>query len=267
MVAVPLVAIFPSLARNLESCGDCVMNMRWACTWPVLTALAVTGIILPARGQVPAPVGYPPSAMMPQGPAAFDSAMLAAMQAAPPAGAYAPAAMYMPAAAFPSSAMQPAPYMMQAAGPIGPPDVNGAYGYMPTDYAAQAYAQQGFAPPGYGPSPYGPAGYGPQGFGPQAFGPDPYVQQAGFGGPMYDVAPGPGGACGYCGGNGCDMCRGGIFGHGRHGGDAAWCPNGLLGDCLGIIAPYPDGGCAAPRWFDFAVDYMMLKRDDTGRNT
>ena len=26
------------------------------------------------------------------------------------------------------------------------------------------------------------------------------------------------------------------------------------------------GSCAAPRWFDFAVDYMMLKRDNTGFN-
>jgi hypothetical protein len=43
-------------------------------------------------------------------------------------------------------------------------------------------------------------------------------------------------------------------------------PNGLLGDVLGLIAPYPDGGCAAPRWYDFAVDYMMLKRDNTGRS-
>jgi len=40
----------------------------------------------------------------------------------------------------------------------------------------------------------------------------------------------------------------------------------LLGDVLGLVCPYPDGGCAAPRWYDFAVDYMMLKRDTTGRS-
>jgi hypothetical protein len=73
------------------------------------------------------------------------------------------------------------------------------------------------------------------------------------------------GSCPYCGGNGCPQCggHGGIFGH--HGGGAGL-HNGLLGDVLGMVAPYPDGGCAAVRWFDFAVDYMMLKRDDTGRN-
>ena len=42
--------------------------------------------------------------------------------------------------------------------------------------------------------------------------------------------------------------------------------NGLLGDVLGIIAPYPDGGCAAPRWYDFEVGVMTMKRDNSGRN-
>src|SRR5439155_6196939 len=53
---------------------------------------------------------------------------------------------------------------------------------------------------------------------------------------------------------------------GRHGGHGSWLPNGLLGDVLGLVTPYPDGGCAAVRWFDFAVDYMALRRDNTGRN-
>jgi len=76
------------------------------------------------------------------------------------------------------------------------------------------------------------------------------------------------GGCPYCGGQGCQQCGagGGIFGHGNHHGDGTWLPNGLLGDVLGLVAPYPDGGCAAVRWYDFAVDYMMLKRDNTGRN-
>jgi Putative beta barrel porin-7 (BBP7) len=42
--------------------------------------------------------------------------------------------------------------------------------------------------------------------------------------------------------------------------------NGLLGDVLGICLPYADGGCAAPRWYDFEVGLMVLKRENTGRN-
>lgn len=61
-----------------------------------------------------------------------------------------------------------------------------------------------------------------------------------------------GGACEACGGMGCEHCGGGLH-------------NGLLGDVLGLIGPYPDGGCAAVRWFDINVDFMFLKRDDTGR--
>jgi hypothetical protein len=72
-------------------------------------------------------------------------------------------------------------------------------------------------------------------------------------GPM----PGAGGACEFCGGQGCPQCAGG---------EGSCLPNGLLGDCLGLVCPYPDGGCAAPRWFDFAADWMMLKRDNVGRN-
>jgi hypothetical protein len=58
--------------------------------------------------------------------------------------------------------------------------------------------------------------------------------------------------CPYCGGAGCDHC----MGH-----------HGLLGDVLGIVGPYPDGGCGAVRWYDLAIDYMLLKRDGTGRFT
>jgi putative beta barrel porin BBP7 len=61
------------------------------------------------------------------------------------------------------------------------------------------------------------------------------------------------GGCQHCGGMGCDACGGGL-GHGS-----------LLGDVFGCIAPYPDGGCAAVRWYDFAVDYMALRREDAGR--
>jgi hypothetical protein len=42
--------------------------------------------------------------------------------------------------------------------------------------------------------------------------------------------------------------------------------NGLLGDILGIVAPYPDGGCAAPRWYDVEVGVVTFKRDNAGQN-
>jgi len=87
----------------------------------------------------------------------------------------------------------------------------------------------------------------------------------GQGGAMYGDQGGMGGPCPYCGGQGCQQCgHGGLLGH--HFGNGTGLPNGLLGDVLGLVAPYPDGGCAAVRWFDFAVDYMMLKRDNTGRS-
>jgi hypothetical protein len=143
------------------------------------------------------------------------------------------------------------------------PDVYGAYGYVPAGGMA----------PGYGPPPdYGQGGYDQSGAPPMMPG---YDSGYGMGGPM-PAGPmgmpgygGPGmGGCEMCGGYGCDACRGGFFGlfHGRHNGHGSLFPNGLLGDVLGLVAPYPDGGCAAPRWFDFAVDYMALKRDNAGRS-
>jgi len=151
--------------------------------------------------------------------------------------------------------------------PMGPaPDVNGSYGYAQPEMAAPGYGPQGYGPQG------GPQGYGPQGGGGMPMAPlyaDPgYGGQPGYGGGMYDGQAGMDGGCPYCGGQGCDMCGGAMLGHGGlfHHGDGTHLPNGLLGDVLGLVAPYPDGGCAAVRWFDFAVDYMMLKRDNTGRN-
>jgi hypothetical protein len=145
------------------------------------------------------------------------------------------AAMYGPAAMYPQG-MQPAGYAPtpaaiqgQTPGPFPgavSPDVNGSYGYMPMDSGGMNY---------------GPEGYG--------------------GAPAYDQS---GYAGGYSGGQGCENCGPwGLPGSEINGQCLA---NGLLGDCLGLIAPYPDGGCAAPRWYDFAVDYMMLKRDNPGRS-
>jgi hypothetical protein len=171
----------------------------------------------------------------------------------PPPGIYPPGTAFVPAGALSQAAMyqQPAyypPQMMQAAAYLGgpgggapmmggpTPDVYGSYGYMPSDMGSGGA-------PGYG---------------------QPMYDQ-GYGGDMYGGG-GMGGPCPYCGGQGCQNCgAGGLFGHGGHHGDGTWLPNGLLGDVLGLVAPYPDGGCAAVRWYDFAVDYMMLKRDNTGR--
>jgi len=191
-----------------------------------------------------------------------DPAAMAAMQAQAYQAQMYQAQMYQAAAAqqamygqgmYPPG-MQPAAYTQgpgsvlvqpQTPGPFpgGPAaDVNGAYGYMPSD-GGGAYGQAG---------PLGPNGYAPEGYGGGAY------DQSGYaGGPQ-------GGGYPY-GGQGCDNCNGawGIPGSDVNG---QMLPNGLLGDVLGLIAPYPDGGCAAPRWYDFAVDYMMLKRDNTGRS-
>jgi len=76
-----------------------------------------------------------------------------------------------------------------------------------------------------------------------------------MGSPSDAYMPGMGGdGCPYCGGQGCSHCG---FGHGfGHGGPLSH----LLG-----IGPYSDGGCCAPRWYDVAVDYMQLTRDDVDR--
>jgi hypothetical protein len=58
------------------------------------------------------------------------------------------------------------------------------------------------------------------------------------------------GMCPHCRGLGCLHCQG---------------RGGLLGDVLGFGGPYDDGGCCAPRWFDFSLDYMLLTRDNVDR--
>src|SRR5436190_13327519 len=284
------------------------MNMRWAWTLPVLSAVATMAVTRPAwaQGGAAAPWGGAPTAMAPM---AYDPAMLAAMQAqvygqppaasqptgmplmgpqamVPPQGMYAPTAAYPQAAMFPQGVQQAA-YMAGPAPPGGPtPDVYGSYGVMPAQYA-QPSGPPGYGAPGNGAPGYGPPGYGVPGYGAPGYGQpmsQPFDQQGygGYGGPMGGPMGGQmggpmdgqmggpmggpmgGGDCPYCGGQGCQQCGGG---HGHHGADGTWLPNGLLGDCLGLVAPYPDGGCAAPRWYDFAVDYMMLKRDNPGRRT
>jgi hypothetical protein len=200
-----------------------------------------------------------------------------------------PSTMYMPTAAYPAGGSYAPPgygsMPMQAAYMGGPggggapaqmpgplpgamtPDAYGAYGNVPMTYGPQGYGAPPLGPQGYAEQPaydtqmYGGGPGGPMGGMPG--GPMGGMQ----GGPMGGGMPGgPDGGCPYCGGQGCEACGAGGAGgrHGHHGG-GLW-PNGLLGDVLGLVAPYPDGGCGAVRWYDVAVDYMMLKRDDTGRN-
>jgi hypothetical protein len=109
----------------------------------------------------------------------------------------------------------------------------------------------GGPPPGMmgGPG-MGPA-MGPGMMGPGMMGPSPG---------MYDPdAMGGAGMMGPGDGMGCPPGMDGGMG-GRPG-----C-NGLLGDILGIALPYADGGCAAPRWYDFEIGVITLKRNDAGRN-
>ena len=149
-----------------------------------------------------------------------------------------------------------APAAARAQGPMGypggmpmMPQVQGYMPVMPAGYMGpggapailpDAYGAYGSAPDGAGMA--GPMGGGPMGGGGSPMGPD-LIYGDGMGG------------CPQCGGAGCGACGmgGGVF-HGT-----------LLGDVFGCIAPYPDGGCAAVRWYDVAVDYMALKREDAGR--
>ena len=140
--------------------------------------------------------------------------------------------------------------------------------------ATSAARGQGYAPGGYAPAPYGvmpaagPGGamYGHPGmmagyYGPEAGGsvlaPGQAMPPMGMAddGVMYSPSDAyaednSSGFCPHCRGLGCLHCGG---------------RGGLLGDVLGITGPYDDGGCCAPRWYDFAVDYMYLTRDTVDR--
>jgi hypothetical protein len=200
-------------------------------------------------------------------------AMPAPMQAGyaqmAPQGMYAPPVGYAPAM-YAQGGIQPGAYPGPMPG-AALPDVYGSYGYMPVEFATQPHM-----PPGYGTANYAAAMYGQPGAGPPpGYGPvSGMMDQQGYGAPMDGsmgpgamgpggMGPGMGGPCPYCGGQGCPQCGGG---YDPNGADGTWMPNGLLGDVLGLVAPYPDGGCGAPRWYDFAVDYLALKRDNTGRS-
>ncbi len=123
-----------------------------------------------------------------------------------------------------------------------------------SEQGLQAQGPPGMMGPG-GPGMMG-GGQGMMSGGPVSYDPD----AMGGAGMMGPGGPGMGGGPGMMGGGdmqGCPPDGMGGGGPGRH---------GLLGDILGIIGPYPDGGCAAPRWYDFDFGVMSLKRNDSGRN-
>ena len=109
---------------------------------------------------------------------------------------------------------------------------------------------QGQSPTPAGPPPPGMMGPGgPSMMGPGMMGPSPGMYDPDSMGGMGMMGPGDGMGCPP------GMDGGGGGGHGC---------NGLLGDILGIALPYADGGCAAPRWYDFEVGVITLKRDNAG---
>jgi hypothetical protein len=215
------------------------MNMRWAWTLPVLSSLAALGITaqLPAQGD-PAQAQFYGQPMVP--------------------GLAAPS-MMAPGGMYPQMAMHPQMAMMGGVQPM-------AYMGGPTPAAPMGMpgAMPGMMPGGPmpgGPMPGGMPGPMPMGP-PDAYGgygsmPTDMGVEAGMG-PMGPMGGG-GNGCPYCNGGGCDFCNG-MGGHHGH----RWIGGGLLGDILHCIMPYPDGGCASVRWYDFAVDFMSLKRDDPG---
>jgi hypothetical protein len=128
--------------------------------------------------------------------------------------------------------------------------------------AASAQAQ-------YGPSPYYPAPGGypvqPAGYGMSPYGmpvADPYAgapAELNGGGEAVDACP----ECGNCGG--CGHC--GLFGRG--GGCGRGCGNGPLGmgllnglDVFDRENSFSGMSCCNPRWFDVAVDFMYIARED-----
>lgn len=144
---------------------------------------------------------------------------------------------------------------------------------------------QGYAPanmPSGSPPMYMPAGYSPNAMpgGPQGMAMGPGMMQPGMMGPASPVGyaqtgglEAPGGSLppeAYSGPmeNGVPMMGGDGYGmpcedcgpRGRFGGGG-----GLLGDLIGLVGPEGAGGCAAPRWFDVNVDFMLLKRDRVSR--
>lgn len=118
---------------------------------------------------------------------------------------------------------------------MGPP------GAMPGPYPVSMMGGAGGAPPGYG------AGAMPGGLmmeGQDAAIPDGMSGYGGYG----EAEDGYGSFDGEYGGEDCGPYR------------------GLLGDFLGLVGPYNDGGCCAPRFYDVSFEAMWLRRESPGRN-
>jgi hypothetical protein len=109
-------------------------------------------------------------------------------------------------------------------------------------------------------------GYGPAG--PGAYAPEtPGAMMASYGGPSPDMSAGaaPGGMI-MPEGMGMDAGMGAGMGAGMDGyGDGGMYGDGYapghLHGLLGWLAPYADGGCCAPRYYDFSLEAMWLQRD------
>ncbi len=106
-----------------------------------------------------------------------------------------------------------------------------------------------------------PPGMGrpPMGAGMPMMPPAAYAQQATGTGPgsVVPAAFNGGGAedCNSCNGHGCDHC----LGNGHENGF------GLGAGLLNRLLPYAEGGYCAPRYLDFSVEALLLKREDVSR--
>jgi hypothetical protein len=179
---------------------------------------------------------------------ALDASTAGAQGYAPPGYGGAPPMYYAPAAMAPPGMMPPGLYPAAYGGPT--PAAPGQFAPLPGAMAG----------PAAGPMPGAPLGPMP---GAMPMSPDAY---GGYGEMPLDYGMGPiDTGCPYCGGRGCDACQH-LRGPHKRDGLLGGVYSGFCADLCGLIGPYPDGGCAAIRWFDVAVDYMSLRRDDAGSN-
>ncbi len=138
-------------------------------------------------------------------------------------------------------------------------------GMMPPQGIPPGMMQGGMPPQGMPPGMASQASY--QDYGGGFPGGMPAVDQA-F--PDGGCAPAGCGDCGEgCTGGAClaGLRRRGLLRNGGGGGGVA--DNGLLGNAFGFrwmrfFLPNDEGGAAAVRWFDVAVDFLYWTRDDTG---
>ena len=75
------------------------------------------------------------------------------------------------------------------------------------------------------------------------------------------VLVGNGGAAPEMGYGDAPMDMSGYGGYGGEEGGEYCPPGGHFGGLLGLIGPYADGGCCAPRYYDFSLEAMWLQRD------